>query len=54
VQNHLNVYPQGEDKDSDSVDIYVPYGESADLKAALEADDQTQLEYRWFDGNGNR
>ena len=54
VQNHLNVYPQGEDKDSDSVDIYVPYGESADLKAALEADDQTQLEYRWFDGNGHR
>ena len=54
VQNHLNVYPQDEDKDSSSVDIYVPYGESADLKAALEADDQTQLEYSWFDGNGDR
>ena len=53
VQNHLNVYPQDKDKDSKSVDIFVPYGESADLKAVLEADDQTQIQYSWFDDNGD-
>ena len=51
VENHLTAYPEGgvQDPDENAAHIYVPEGETADLKVIVSADDESSLTYTWYE-----
>ena len=47
IENHLKIYPEGEDEDSWQKIVYTAYNTSVDLKAIVSADNTTGLTYSW-------
>ncbi|MBR3245839.1 MAG: hypothetical protein IKF90_24555, partial [Parasporobacterium sp.] len=48
IENHLTVYPEGEDEESDQKTIYTAFNTSVDLKVNVSADNMTGLAYTWL------
>ncbi len=49
VANNLKVFPQGESEDCRVKDIVIEPGQSAELKAEISADDDSDLSITWFE-----
>ena len=47
IENHLKIYPEGEDEDSGEKIIYTAYNTSVDLRVIVSADNTTGLSYSW-------
>ena len=47
IENHLKIYPEGEDEDSGQKIIYTAYNTSVDLKVIVSADNTNGLIYSW-------
>ena len=48
IENHLTVYPEGEDEESDEKIIYTAVNTSVDLKVVVSADNKSGLIYTWY------
>ena len=48
VENHLKAYPKGKDESTDSANVYVASGQSAELEACVTADNMEDISYEWY------
>ena len=48
VDNHLKAWPEGENEESNTANIAVSYGETAEMKVNVSADDESSLSYTWY------